>query len=337
LSLSLSSGKHIFEPFVPVFAVPLVGANRVVCVGEEAKPSAAARRKPPGRFPGPHLSYLFGWEGAVLFVYPPEKQLPLKYKDLLSFCFPGGLEVHGVERTPSMSELNEILLGQEHLKQSDLSFVFRLQVADDSTLYGCCVLVEEIVQKPSALISMLSEEQPFLPSLTRHIITAPRCYCILSRLPFFDLHFGILKSIFTEERLRRLTKGIEMLSLAPSEAHYEEDDINEISDSSENKDGSSEASVSYPTSSRMISQNANDVNAQMPEEDETKISLTSHLTSEAAVSDNEKGSVNASQNGYDIPVDEILRNKQTVDKMFPEAVLPLLRYYQHESSESSPR
>ncbi|KAF5942531.1 hypothetical protein HYC85_020173 [Camellia sinensis] len=29
----------------------------------------------------------------VLFVYPPEKQLPLKYKDLLSFCFPGGVEV----------------------------------------------------------------------------------------------------------------------------------------------------------------------------------------------------------------------------------------------------
>lgn len=29
----------------------------------------------------------------VLFVYPPEKPLPLKCKDLLSFCFPGGLEV----------------------------------------------------------------------------------------------------------------------------------------------------------------------------------------------------------------------------------------------------
>ncbi|CAK9144172.1 unnamed protein product [Ilex paraguariensis] len=66
-------------------------------------------------------------EPQVLFVYPPEKQLPLNYKDLLSFCFPGGIEVHAVERTPSMSELNEILLGQEHLKQSDLSFVFRLQ------------------------------------------------------------------------------------------------------------------------------------------------------------------------------------------------------------------
>ncbi|THF97920.1 hypothetical protein TEA_026709 [Camellia sinensis var. sinensis] len=66
-------------------------------------------------------------EPQVLFVYPPDKHLPLKYKDLLSFCFPGGLEVHAVEKAPSMSELNKILIGQEHLKQSDLSFVFRLQ------------------------------------------------------------------------------------------------------------------------------------------------------------------------------------------------------------------
>lgn len=34
-----------------------------------------------------------GFYSQVLFVYPPEKPLPLKYKDLLSFCFPGGLEV----------------------------------------------------------------------------------------------------------------------------------------------------------------------------------------------------------------------------------------------------
>ncbi|KAI5415270.1 hypothetical protein KIW84_040637 [Lathyrus oleraceus] len=32
-------------------------------------------------------------EPQVLFVYPPEKPMPLKCKDLLSFCFPGGLEV----------------------------------------------------------------------------------------------------------------------------------------------------------------------------------------------------------------------------------------------------
>ncbi|XP_028099574.1 uncharacterized protein LOC114299091 isoform X4 [Camellia sinensis] len=51
-------------------------------------------------------------EPQVLFVYPPDKHLPLKYKDLLSFCFPGGLEVHAVEKAPSMSELNKILIGQ---------------------------------------------------------------------------------------------------------------------------------------------------------------------------------------------------------------------------------
>ena len=39
------------------------------------------------------LSYEFFIPCQVLFVYPPEKQLPCKYKDLLSFCFPGGVEV----------------------------------------------------------------------------------------------------------------------------------------------------------------------------------------------------------------------------------------------------
>ncbi|KAK6152004.1 hypothetical protein DH2020_014639 [Rehmannia glutinosa] len=142
---------------------------------------------------GQHLSCVEpNIEPQVLFVYPPEKQLPIKYKDLLSFCFPAGVEVNTVERTPSMSELNEIFLGQEHLKQSDLSFVFRLQVADDSSLYGCCVLVEEIIQKPSGLISMISDGQPLCSNLSRHILTTRRCYCILSRLPFFELHFGVL-------------------------------------------------------------------------------------------------------------------------------------------------
>ncbi|XP_038710141.1 uncharacterized protein LOC120004878 [Tripterygium wilfordii] len=62
-------------------------------------------------------------EPQILFVYPPEKQLPLKHKDLLSFCFPGGLEVHAVERTPSMSELNEILLGQVCLGQYNIKLL----------------------------------------------------------------------------------------------------------------------------------------------------------------------------------------------------------------------
>ncbi|XP_047082787.1 uncharacterized protein LOC124693353 [Lolium rigidum] len=157
-------------------------------------------------------------EPQVLFTYPPERSLPLKYKDIVSFCLPGGAQVNAVERTPSFSELNEILLGQEQLKESNQSFVFRLQVADDPTLYGCCVLVEEIVQRPSKLVSMLTNEKPVFPRLSRYVVTTPRCYCILSRLPFFELHFGVLQSILMEERLEWLTDGVSMLnSLSPEE------------------------------------------------------------------------------------------------------------------------
>ncbi|VFQ62817.1 unnamed protein product [Cuscuta campestris] len=175
-------------------------------------------------------------EPQVLFVYPPEKQLPLKYKDLLSFCFPSGVEVHGIERTPSMSELNEMLLGQEHLKQSDQSFVFRLQVTDNSTLYGCCVLVDEIVQKPSGLVSMMSEVQPVHIRSSRHILTTRRCYCILSRLPYFELHFGVLNSIFIEERLERLTKQIDDLDINFSTFFDDKDSLEENSPSISSED-----------------------------------------------------------------------------------------------------
>ncbi|CAM0943752.1 unnamed protein product [Alopecurus aequalis] len=164
-------------------------------------------------------------EPQVLFTYPPERSLPLKYKDIVSFCLPGGAQVNAVERTPSFSELNEILLGQEQLKESNQSFVFRLQVADDPTLYGCCVLVEEIVQRPSKLVSMLTNEKPVFPRRSRYVVTTPRCYCILSRLPFFELHFGVLQSILMEERLEWLTDGVSMLnSLSPDETC--EDDNN---------------------------------------------------------------------------------------------------------------
>ncbi|CAH2079465.1 unnamed protein product [Thlaspi arvense] len=154
-------------------------------------------------------------EPQVLLVYPPDKHPPIKYKDLHSFCFPGGIEVHAVERTPSMSELSEIILSQEHLRPSDLSFVFRLQVADNSTLYGCCLLVEEIVNKPPRLLSTVLDKQPDCSPLSRYVMTTRRCYCILTRLPFFELHFGVLNSIFLEERLEHLMSGISCVSLEP--------------------------------------------------------------------------------------------------------------------------
>lgn len=285
-------------------------------------------------------------EPQVLFVYPPEKQLPLKYKDLLSFCFPAGVEVHAVERTPSMSELNEILLGQEHLKQSDLSFVFRLQVADSSTLYGCCVLVEEMVHKPSGLLSMISDGQHTHLGISRQILTTRRCYCILSRLPFFDLHFGVLNSIFTEERLERLTKQVgdldfDSLMIDDKQENLEE---NPSSRSLEERDqyilnGSVESSQPITTDS-VISGTVDDM------------SQLEYRVVEGYVHPKKDGSDNKARmvdTDIDCANKEVILerqvpevsdnstddNKQLVEKGVPHAVLPLLRYHQCESSESS--
>ncbi|XP_010261918.1 PREDICTED: uncharacterized protein LOC104600578 isoform X2 [Nelumbo nucifera] len=290
-------------------------------------------------------------EPQVLFVYPPEKRLPLKYKDLLSFCFPGGVEVHAVERTPSMSELNEILLGQEHFKQSDLSFVFRLQVADDSTLYGCCVLVEELVQRPSGLVSMISDKQTFSLCLSRHILTTTRCYCILSRLPFFDLHFGVLNSIFTEERLERLTKSIGILDLESLGTFGKEDSQkkpdknlpkdNHVEDIPNGPTDTSEISTGGSTSSK-TAEDGKYLEHQILEGQNDLLSEGVHfdavfpINSEAVMFIPEERQVVEMQisDVHTISIAESMRDEQNIERHLPEAVLPLLRFHQYESSES---
>eukprot|EP00850_Spirogloea_muscicola_P024847 SM001629S02507 [mRNA] locus=s1629:86:2041:+ [translate_table: standard] len=81
----------------------------------------------------------------ILFKYPPGRRLALK--DLPLFCFPAGVQARVVERTPSMSDLNDVLYGQAHQKRDDQAFVFRLKVANNTTLYGICVHIQEVVQR----------------------------------------------------------------------------------------------------------------------------------------------------------------------------------------------
>ncbi|XP_062220465.1 uncharacterized protein LOC133919915 isoform X2 [Phragmites australis] len=243
--------SHLFESIVIVGLPPQADIHELenIALGRNDEDGKRSRNI----FGNSHhqVHAISNLEPQVLFAYPPEKPLPLKYKDTLSFCLPGGVQVRAVERTPSFSELNEILLGQ--LKESNQSFVFRLQVADDSTLYGCCVLVEEIVQRPSKLVSMLMNEKTTFPRRSRYVITTPRCYCIMSRLPFFELHFGMLQSILMEERLQWLTDGVSMLTSLSLEETCKENDICKGTEVTAEKqyfhgntidvDGSSESSV----------------------------------------------------------------------------------------------
>lgn len=159
---------------------------------------------------GPPLPSL---EPQILFKYPPGKRLAMRSKDLPAFCFPGGVKARLMVRTPSMSDLNEVVYGQEHLNRDDLSFVFSLKVADNAALYGICVYVQEIVQRPPGILAMnFGTSEPFSPT-SRFLVSAPRCYCILTKLPFFELHFEVLNSIIAQERLERITQFVNEMTL----------------------------------------------------------------------------------------------------------------------------
>src|SRR5690242_8132535 len=67
------------------------------------------------------------------------------------FCFPDGVQTQMIQRTNSLSQLNELLLAQPHNYDSQYSHVFRLtgNANDDGTssiLYGICVTANELVE-----------------------------------------------------------------------------------------------------------------------------------------------------------------------------------------------
>ncbi|KAL9677568.1 hypothetical protein QQ045_005801 [Rhodiola kirilowii] len=152
-------------------------------------------------------------EPQILFKYPPGKKLGLRLKDLSAFCFPDGVQARILEKTPSLSDLNELVYGQEHMARDDLSFIFSLKSADNATMYGVCLHVPEIVQRPPGVMSATSPMSQSLNRLSRYLVSAPRCYCVLTRVPFFELHYEMLNSIIAQERLNRITQFVTEMTL----------------------------------------------------------------------------------------------------------------------------
>uniref|UniRef100_A0A453J044 UDENN domain-containing protein n=1 Tax=Aegilops tauschii subsp. strangulata TaxID=200361 RepID=A0A453J044_AEGTS len=113
-----------------------------------------------------------------------------------------------------MSDLNEVIFGQEHLCRDDLSFIFFLKVSDNAPLYGVCLHVQEIVQRAPGILGAVSplNQTSYKPS--RFLVSAPRCYCLLTRVPFFELHYEMLNSIISQERLERITQFASEIALA---------------------------------------------------------------------------------------------------------------------------
>ncbi|XP_074268698.1 uncharacterized protein LOC141592043 [Silene latifolia] len=149
----------------------------------------------------------------VLFKYPPGKRLPMRVKDLCAFTFPGGVKARLMERSPSLSDLNSLVYGQEHMGRDDLAFVFSLKAANNGTMYGVCLQVPEIVQRPPAIFGYSSPLSQSSLGGSRFLVSAPRCYCLITRVPFFELHYEMLNSIVAQERLNRITQFVTEMTL----------------------------------------------------------------------------------------------------------------------------
>jgi hypothetical protein len=76
-----------------------------------------------------------------------------------------------------------------------IAFCSRDQVADNDTLYGVCLHVTEIVQRPPGILGSQSPLSQSTGRCCRFLVSAPRCYCVLTRVPFFELHYEMLNRL----------------------------------------------------------------------------------------------------------------------------------------------
>ncbi|KAL3699207.1 hypothetical protein R1sor_017229 [Riccia sorocarpa] len=280
-------------------------------------------------------------EPEVLFKYPPGKRLPLKSTDLPAFCFPSGVEARLMERTPSMSELNEVMYGQSHQKSDNQSFIFLLKVADNVTLYGVCVLVTEIVQRLPGIMAMNTAQSPPRSQPSRFLVSAPRCYCLLTKLPFFSLHFEVLNSIIAQERLDRITQCVNEMSLVQHVAPMLKTESKGHSTNDDDPDGWMESAI--PVDS-VLGATAAGAGLISEKEVTSFSSKSSDPLSPSSVAEDESRNSNGLSDEHRQEKElnglgglaEQMRKTEITPKMVPSSSeKELVRLYHHERMESS--
>ena len=156
-------------------------------------------------------------------------------------------------------------------------------------------------------------------------------------------------SIFIEERLERLTKDICVLDLESFEGNGKEESYNVNRESAEHVCAqdivdttceSCQSSVKVPAPEGIADNSSH--TEQHVLEDCTQF-LDKGSSDNVVSVDSETEIVSAKEEPCarheecDIDVDDFASNKQEEERRLPNAVLPRLRYYQYESSESSSR
>ncbi|KAI7746001.1 hypothetical protein M8C21_006652 [Ambrosia artemisiifolia] len=97
------------------------------------------------------------WYFQVLFVYPPDKQLPSRSKDLFSFCFPGGLEsiyINGLPTNAKPAFLEEELKNFRPIKPNGI------QVRSNRNTYQLIILEFEVLDAVEKVIELSLPNKP---------------------------------------------------------------------------------------------------------------------------------------------------------------------------------
>eukprot|EP01132_Coremiostelium_polycephalum_P003290 gene3290-4121_t len=140
----------------------------------------------------------------ILYQYPPDK--PLGGLNIENFPFPSGIQVNMVSQTASHTNVFQLLYTQKHIKQPEDSFDEKKEV-----LYGVCTT------KITSIGSLLEGEKFEIDineeprkndyvKIGEYIPTAQRCYCILSKYPFFPLHFNVLAGVLVLQHVQEITR-----------------------------------------------------------------------------------------------------------------------------------
>lgn len=136
----------------------------------------------------------------VLYQYPKldYAQDSVQFKVLPDFCFPLGCTPYPLQLTSSGSALNELLYGRDGLSRSSNFFIFTLKSEpkpsrsrddpnhDRGVIYCVCLLTDELL--------ITSEGQWIYP----------KCFCLASFQPCFELHYQVLTSLLAMKRVRRM-------------------------------------------------------------------------------------------------------------------------------------
>ncbi|EFA81521.1 DENN domain-containing protein [Heterostelium album PN500] len=135
----------------------------------------------------------------ILYQYPPDRSLGSI--NVYDFPFPGGVPLSYQSLGASNTNLFTLLCSQNHLKEPEDSFVFMLTDEKKDVLYGVCTFKSAEVGHRMNDIDIY-EDSVF--NMKDTIVTAPKCYVILTKYPFFSLHFNILNSILKIQHMQQV-------------------------------------------------------------------------------------------------------------------------------------